>query len=776
MKKNFNSRMRSILSLMLFFLTLTSYAQILYTQNTAVHGDVLVKEDLEYGYGAAVSHAADDFEVPAGQTWTITQIDLPGRYLTGGLGDYYSAVGAVRIKFLADDSGKPGAEIADQNIEIAGIQYDPNLELVIPGGVTLPSGIYWMAIYTDIWGELWQSWFWKSTDTLTRHPALFRNNHPDLPDVYNWTPVGEVFSHPDVDMLFTLHGTSDGVAAPAAPYGLTVTHPASTFNLTWRDNSTNESGFIIERSTDNINYIARATVGYNITTYIDADSFDFANRYYYRVRATGATGNSLASEIAFSDTFEMLYKQDEPGEAAGTESYQSRGYLGDSYGGVKGADDFIVPENQVWTIKKVNVLGSLTNQYIAFENVIVEIISDGGPITYLTSYDTTVVTGHPTTTYYKSSPVLIPYADQYNPTFEITLPQVLTFTHGHYWISVYPSTKEDQQWIWSGTPVIHNVRAFNDHKYMQPVGEWKPLDDEIAGSADLLFTLFGSLTTTDSLPAPIAKPALYVTHTSFTARWTSVAGADHYELDVIRTPDSTFLAGYENKIVNDTSFAVTGTKDGRHYFYVVRAVNENGESVNSNSIYVAPTKNLTLRTVCSDDPQTYRRWKIINNNPFAVDVTWQVPGTAQTGTLSATSGDSFFITQKVDGINYALITWHNDQLTELSSLKSATWKPCSSTLARGATINDDEVGEAELSLTVQTSPNPVVDKFNLLVSSPDDGDVDVEIINIQGQHVLNTRVRGNASSEVDGTSFTSGLYIIRATQNRSVQTIKMLKK
>ncbi|HEY8937345.1 MAG TPA: T9SS type A sorting domain-containing protein, partial [Cyclobacteriaceae bacterium] len=92
------------------------------------------------------------------------------------------------------------------------------------------------------------------------------------------------------------------------------------------------------------------------------------------------------------------------------------------------------------------------------------------------------------------------------------------------------------------------------------------------------------------------------------------------------------------------------------------------------------------------------------------------------------------------------------------------------------TINDDEVGEGELSLTVQTSPNPVVDKFNLLVSSPDDGDVDVEIMNIQGQPVLKTRVRGNGSSEVDGTSFTSGLYIIRATQNRSVQTIKMLKK
>jgi len=776
MKENFNSPMRSMLLMMLFFLTLTSYSQILYTQNTPAHGDVIVKEDFEYGYGA-IARAADDFEVPAGQTWTINQIDLPGRYLSGGMGDYYSAVGAVRIKFLADDSGKPGAEVADQLITLypPTIQYDPNLELVIPGGVTLPAGIYWMVVYTDVWGEVWQSWYWKSTDSLTRHPAMFRNTDPDFPDVFNWTPVGEVFSHPDVDMLFTLHGTSDGVAAPAAPYGLTVTNSASTFNLTWRDNSINESGFIIERSTDNINFITRATVGANVNTYTDADSFDFANRYYYRVRATGATGNSLASEIAFADTSEIIYKQDEVGDAIGAESYQQREELDEVYyNEVRAADDFIVPENQTWTIKKIIATGSIQSSYIPIENVIVEILSDGGPYTY---NDTTVLAGHPSTTYYKSSPVLIPYADRFNPIFEITLPQAIKLTHGRYWVSVYASAKEDQIWTWSGTPVVHNVQAFTDHAYLYPKGEWRPFDDELAdGNIDFLFTLFGSLTTTDSLSAPIAKPALYVTHTSFTARWTSVAGADHYELDVMKTSDSTFLTGYEGKIVNDTSLAVTGTKEGRHYFYVVRAVNENGESINSNSIYVAPTKDLTLRTVCSDDPQTYRRWKIINNNPFAVDVTWQVPGTTQMGTLSATTGDSFFITQKVDGINYALITWYNDQLTELSSMKSATWKPCSSTLARGATVNDDEVGEGELSLTVQTSPNPVVDKFNLLVSSPDDSDVDVEIINIRGQHVLNTRVKGNGTSEVDGTSFTSGLYIIRATQNRSVQTIKMLKK
>jgi len=762
-----------MLFLMLFFLTLTSYAQILYTQNTPAHGDVFVKQDLEFGYGA-VARAADDFEVPAGQTWTITQIDIPGRYLaTPG---YYAAINSVMIKFLADDSGKPGVEVADRTINLyPQIQYDPNLELTIPA-VTLPSGVYWMAVYPDV--PVYQEWYWKSTDSISRNPALFRNTIPTEPDVYNWTPVGEVFSHSDVDLLFTLHGTSDGVATPSAPYGLKVTSSDSSFKLTWHDNATNESGFIIERSTDNINFIAKATVSSNVTSYTDTDSFDFANRYYYRVIASGVVGNSNPSNVAFFDTSEILYKQDEGGLAGGTDSYQQRYELDDEYYDlIRGADDFIVPENQTWTIKKIVAQGKLP-QYGSYENVIVEILSDGGPYTYSTSYDTTVLTGHPSTTYYKSPPVLIPYADRSDPTVEIVLPQVLSLPHGHYWISVYVSMKEGSSWTWGGTPVIHNVRAFSDHEYTQTLGVWWPLLDEFTDSAssDLLFTLSGSLTSTDSLPAPIAKPALYVTHTSFTARWTSVAGADHYELDVMKTSDSTFLAGYENKIVNDTSFAVTVTKEGRHYFYVVRAVNGNGKSINSNSIYVAPTKNLTLRTVCSDDPQTYRRWKIINNNPFAVDVTWQVPGTMQTGTLSATTGDSFFITQKVDGINYALITWHNDQLTELSSLKSATWKSCSSTLARGATINDDEVGEAELSLTVQTSPNPVVDKFNLLVSSPDDGDVDVEIINIQGQHVLNIRVRGNASSEVDGTPFTSGLYIIRATQNRSVQTIKMLKK
>ncbi len=75
-------------------------------------------------------------------------------------------------------------------------------------------------------------------------------------------------------------------SAPAAPTALNAaaTGP-STVNLAWTDNSNNESGFLIERSSDNVNFTQVAMVGVNQTTYGDSGLSAQAT-YYYRVRAT----------------------------------------------------------------------------------------------------------------------------------------------------------------------------------------------------------------------------------------------------------------------------------------------------------------------------------------------------------------------------------------------------------------------------------------------------------------------------------------------------------
>ena len=69
---------------------------------------------------------------------------------------------------------------------------------------------------------------------------------------------------------------------------------ASQISLAWNDNSTNETGFKIERSSDGGSFAQIATVGANVVTYIDAN-IPASTTYWYRVRATNGSGDSAYS-------------------------------------------------------------------------------------------------------------------------------------------------------------------------------------------------------------------------------------------------------------------------------------------------------------------------------------------------------------------------------------------------------------------------------------------------------------------------------------------------
>ncbi|HET7091835.1 MAG TPA: hypothetical protein VFI22_00105, partial [Thermomicrobiales bacterium] len=87
---------------------------------------------------------------------------------------------------------------------------------------------------------------------------------------------------------------------PAAPTNLSATPATPTqINLKWDDNSGNENGFGIERSTDGVNFSALASVGAGVTTYQDT-SVSGAGMFYYRVHAINAAGTSADSNIASS--------------------------------------------------------------------------------------------------------------------------------------------------------------------------------------------------------------------------------------------------------------------------------------------------------------------------------------------------------------------------------------------------------------------------------------------------------------------------------------------
>lgn len=97
-----------------------------------------------------------------------------------------------------------------------------------------------------------------------------------------------------LDIAAFLSAPGTGLAAPAGPGNLSVAAASDgSVNITWIDQSTDELGFAIERSTDGQNFILADTVGANFTAYKDRTARPNTT-YTYRLSAYNAGGASPA--------------------------------------------------------------------------------------------------------------------------------------------------------------------------------------------------------------------------------------------------------------------------------------------------------------------------------------------------------------------------------------------------------------------------------------------------------------------------------------------------
>jgi hypothetical protein len=96
--------------------------------------------------------------------------------------------------------------------------------------------------------------------------------------------------------------TTPAPQPPAAPQSLTATAVSSTqINLAWADQSGNETGFKVERSTDGVSFTQVATTGANVAAY-GATGLAAGTTYHFRVRAYNGDGNSAYTNSAVAAT------------------------------------------------------------------------------------------------------------------------------------------------------------------------------------------------------------------------------------------------------------------------------------------------------------------------------------------------------------------------------------------------------------------------------------------------------------------------------------------
>lgn len=182
---------------------------VLYDQDDDDFGGAVPSATEFQGYGPA--QAADDFVVPAGTSWHLTEVDATGS------GSDCSGT-SVNVFLYGDASGTPGTPVYTAALDEGdGVSITGECSFSIPVDATLAPGHYWLSVQAD--GA--DNWSWELRSTVAGTAAMWQiSSDPFGTGCSSWgdvnTCVGGWLGQP-VDLMFTLRGSSTSSGGPLTP-------------------------------------------------------------------------------------------------------------------------------------------------------------------------------------------------------------------------------------------------------------------------------------------------------------------------------------------------------------------------------------------------------------------------------------------------------------------------------------------------------------------------------------------------------------------------------
>ena len=181
---------------------------VLYDQYDNPSQDGTGSQDFEAVYDSYDDFAADDFVVPAGETWNIDEIDVQGGYF-----EFPGPADAFHVFIYQDAAGLPGTEVYSALDQAYSGTTDFVITLATPAVLT--EGTYWVSVqaHMDFGGGDPGQWYWQNRTTQSNGPAAWQNPGGGFNVCPSWAPLMGCIDTTDPDLVFRLVGTTGASCA-----------------------------------------------------------------------------------------------------------------------------------------------------------------------------------------------------------------------------------------------------------------------------------------------------------------------------------------------------------------------------------------------------------------------------------------------------------------------------------------------------------------------------------------------------------------------------------
>lgn len=204
----------------------------------------------------------------------------------------------------------PGSITNDQKIGLRFATYDGSVKLTSPAGFPVSAWHQVVVVYDGVSVRMYVDATLAAEQALGQLPGFSSASALSfgggwggdgyvggLCDVALWN---RALSGTEIAQLYSQQMAGVNLAAaPIAPSALIAqVISGTTVQITWLDNSSNESGFVLQRSVDGTNFTTSATLPSNATAWVDTLP-EPTGAYAYRVKAANSLGDSEYSGVAW---------------------------------------------------------------------------------------------------------------------------------------------------------------------------------------------------------------------------------------------------------------------------------------------------------------------------------------------------------------------------------------------------------------------------------------------------------------------------------------------